>query len=1236
MVRMRQLSLSRHPSTAPRLPAFLKRSSFLSRVSAFCSAHLNFYRVHLLIFTFTPLIFSGIFYASNGPSPENQIAYIDALFMCTSGMAVTGLNSVLLASLTTWQQFIIFFLTSIGSTSFVSIIVIGIRRQFFRNKFDYMVRNDEEARKRVNQIGAEEAARAGRSYRAFDADHVPGHSPWIAQLLGGGKMPSPSTPVTPRPSPAGSRIGTFAGDDRPRTSTTNTAGAGPQQVAAAFLNNSNKRSKKKKLERLRADMIRRVDVPVRINEMSVSGWLKEKRAGASRGQQEGEDEEESGEGVGARRRRRGSGSQDEREEDDDDEEGEEAAGDSHEMTDFPITKPGTRPGGIRMRDEDKDLDDSTSAPNNHNNNNNAVTSPAIAFSEPTAEERQRRRRRMRSRSGSGSGSGSMSMSGEEALSDGDGEEAETSPAHGRGRSPSQAAASMTATSGGGAESGTGTGPTGADTPRREMSPTRGSDAAASHARTHIQIDEPARPPHNRFRRNSDSAASPHRTSSNLAFSRTRTLDHGHLREITESPSPINSPVTSMLPRRDVEFGRSRTIEFRDPSEQDIRLRRNRTHNVPTDPDFPSGQRRPSHSYPQHRGDMGARTLTRTTTVDQQAMHSGFGGFPNPLVAAASFARQKIPLFQNAIERNLTIPRTTTMLSTHSHPEDKPGLVRHEGTQNVKPVSYITFDAVVGRNSHFHGLTTAQQEELGGVEYRALSVLFKIVIAYWLGIQLIAVLLIAPYLQYTERWHNIITEAGTNATWFTFFQFYSAYSNLGMSLVDASMVPFQRCYFLIVIQGLLILGGNTAFPVFLRLLIWTISKVVPRESQLRETLQFLLDHPRRCFIYLFPSHQTWLLVFMLFLLNGIDWAAFLILDIGTTVVEALPTGVRVIDGLFQAFAVRAAGFAIVPIAQTAPALQLLYVIMMYIAVYPIAVSIRSTNVYEEKSMGVYDEDFDDDPDEVEARFDKSHSATAYIGYHARKQLAFDLWWLALAVWLICIVERYRIGSPEWPEVTIFSLLFEVVSAYGTVGLSLGNNRNNTSLSGVLSTLSKLIICAVMLRGRHRGLPIAIDRAVLLPSDLEKHGDDTATRVSTDAGDLNLRVPRSRTSMSSMTAVSPQVGGGLDAVEPMSDDARYARHARQNSFGGASSRYAGGDSLHHHGSGAGGAADNVRGIDHHLAPPPDAMQESDISEKGLASASSSSGAATTSLDSDHKVQLNDSRDGEIHDRNKPGWK
>jgi hypothetical protein len=38
-----------------------------------------------------------------------------------------------------------------------------------------------------------------------------------------------------------------------------------------------------------------------------------------------------------------------------------------------------------------------------------------------------------------------------------------------------------------------------------------------------------------------------------------------------------------------------------------------------------------------------------------------------------------------------------------------------------------------------------------------------------------------------------------------------------------------------------------------------------------------------------------------------------------------------------------------------------------------------------------------------------------------------------------------------------------------------------LSGGFRKLSKLVLILVMLRGRHRGLPVAIDRAVMLPKD-----------------------------------------------------------------------------------------------------------------------------------------------------------
>lgn len=56
-----------------------------------------------------------------------------------------------------------------------------------------------------------------------------------------------------------------------------------------------------------------------------------------------------------------------------------------------------------------------------------------------------------------------------------------------------------------------------------------------------------------------------------------------------------------------------------------------------------------------------------------------------------------------------------------------------------------------------------------------------------------------------------------------------------------------------------------------------------------------------------------------------------------------------------------------------------------------------------------------------------------------------------------------------------LVFELVSAFGGIGLSLGIPTENYSFSGAFGPLSKLIVMVIMVRGRHRGLPVAIDRA-----------------------------------------------------------------------------------------------------------------------------------------------------------------
>jgi Trk-type K+ transport system membrane component len=204
------------------------------------------------------------------------------------------------------------------------------------------------------------------------------------------------------------------------------------------------------------------------------------------------------------------------------------------------------------------------------------------------------------------------------------------------------------------------------------------------------------------------------------------------------------------------------------------------------------------------------------------------------------------------------------------------------------------------------------------------------------------------------------------------------------------------------------------------------------------------------------------------------------------VSSIPGGLRFLDGLFQASSTRTAGFAVVNLADLHPAIQVSYLIMMYISVFPIAISMRRTNVYEEKSLGIYAPE-----DENE---DGNSKQPSYVGAHLRKQLGFDLWYVFLGLFVIAIVEGNRLQNMNEYSFTLFSVLFEIVSAYGTVGLSLGYPNTNASFSAQFKTLSKLVVIAMQIRGRHRGLPYDLDRAILLPSESlqRKEAEDAERR------------------------------------------------------------------------------------------------------------------------------------------------
>jgi len=178
--------------------------------------------------------------------------------------------------------------------------------------------------------------------------------------------------------------------------------------------------------------------------------------------------------------------------------------------------------------------------------------------------------------------------------------------------------------------------------------------------------------------------------------------------------------------------------------------------------------------------------------------------------------------------------------------------------------------------------------------------------------------------------------------------------------------------------------------------------------------------------------------------------------------------------------------------------------------------RNTNVYEERSLGIYaDQNLPDDQEtshgpivdflrrrllgHEEPEHTKNETSRSYfIRQQLRSQLSHDIWWIALAVLIITIIES---SSFERDPVSFstFNIIFEVVSAYGCVGISVGVPGQNYSFCGSWHAASKLVLAAVTIRGRHRGLPVAIDKAVMLPNEALAWAEEE---------DAALRLERSR--------------------------------------------------------------------------------------------------------------------------------
>lgn len=209
---------------------------------------------------------------------------------------------------------------------------------------------------------------------------------------------------------------------------------------------------------------------------------------------------------------------------------------------------------------------------------------------------------------------------------------------------------------------------------------------------------------------------------------------------------------------------------------------------------------------------------------------------------------------------------------------------------------------IGRNGQFHDLTDEEREFLGGVEYRALKLLFVLVSVYYVVFQILGAIALGAWMYSHES--SAAAVNSQNPWWTGIFLCISSFNNAGMTLLDAGIAAFDGDAFVLTVVTILALAGNYAFPAFIRVTIYLFSYILKHTTDedeyihWKDALDFILKYPRRLFMLMFPARANYVFVGICTSLAALNWVLLLILSIGNSVLEAFPVGQRVGLALFQ--------------------------------------------------------------------------------------------------------------------------------------------------------------------------------------------------------------------------------------------------------------------------------------------------------------------------------------------------
>ncbi len=265
-------------------------------------------------------------------------------------------------------------------------------------------------------------------------------------------------------------------------------------------------------------------------------------------------------------------------------------------------------------------------------------------------------------------------------------------------------------------------------------------------------------------------------------------------------------------------------------------------------------------------------------------------------------------------------------------------------------------------------------------------------------------------------------------WFAIFHSVSAWNNAGFALFSDNLVSYQGSLLLnMVITGLIIFGG-IGYEVILELFLMLRERVTRSSIRTVRSLNFRVAISTTIFLLLGGTFTIWFIEMR-----------------NTQTLATLSTSQQLLAAWFQAVTSRTAGFNTIDISKMTTAGLFITISLMLIGGCPggTAGGIKTTT----------------------ARILASSTYTVLQGKESvvlyRRQVPNTLILKAIGVtfgsMMTVICATIIISLVEPPELQFIQILFEVVSAFGTVGLSMG-------ITASLTAVSKLALVATMYIGR----------------------------------------------------------------------------------------------------------------------------------------------------------------------------